>query len=439
MKRSLFYLALAPFFLTIPVSAFPANYSVDSATILRIEKRDIIGTEKQTLMPLTQFLGLDAVKLADGNLSLHFYGWGREDLADKSYNSSSAEGNLTYGYMQYRLRQANANIRAGRLFVHEGVANEHVDGLSVRTDLPLGFALSAFGGAMVHTGKLYGENSDGKGDSIFGGRVNYRYKGVLEAGISGLYESKAPVMLNYINGNHRLLGGDIRFSPHRMFELMGQSSYNTETSQIAAQNYLLNFKPVSGLILTSELNEQNDRSNQYSWTMFSRAKLNPDDMSRSAGISASCKFNKYVDLSLDYKHYRREIGTAERYGVNAGLSLLNNALRSGISYHILEADSGFATIGAGSSASYQELRAYAMHDGKSYFTSLDVIYFIFRERIYLEKSAGEVIASLGYHITPSLALSADLSYGRNPEFTEETKGLVRLTYNMTTEDKGGKK
>jgi len=32
-----------------------------------------------------------------------------------------------------------------------------------------------------------------------------------------------------------------------------------------------------------------------------------------------------------------------------------------------------------------------------------------------------------------------MSYGRNPDFTEETKGLVRLTYAMTFEGKGGKK
>jgi hypothetical protein len=80
-----------------------------------------------------------------------------------------------------------------------------------------------------------------------------------------------------------------------------------------------------------------------------------------------------------------------------------------------------------------------MHDTKTHFTAVDVIGFFFKEKIYNEKSAWEAIASLGYHITPLLALSGDISYGRNPEFTEESKGLIRLTYNMISDGKGGKK
>ena len=49
------------------------------------------------------------------------------------------------------------------------------------------------------------------------------------------------------------------------------------------------------------------------------------------------------------------------------------------------------------------------------------------------------MASLGYHITPQLAVSGDFSYGRNPEFTQEIKGLARVTYNMTFDSKGGMK
>ena len=40
---------------------------------------------------------------------------------------------------------------------------------------------------------------------------------------------------------------------------------------------------------------------------------------------------------------------------------------------------------------------------------------------------------------PNLVLSGDISYGRNPEYLDETKGLLRLTYNLTLDGKGGKK
>ncbi|MEI7816570.1 MAG: hypothetical protein WCI45_05170, partial [Desulfuromonadales bacterium] len=63
----------------------------------------------------------------------------------------------------------------------------------------------------------------------------------------------------------------------------------------------------------------------------------------------------------------------------------------------------------------------------------------FKEKIYNQSSAWEATTTIGYHFTPALALSGDLTYGRNPQFTEEAKALLRLTYNMTYPGTGGKK
>jgi hypothetical protein len=437
MKSSLCRLLSLLSLLSLPAAAAAADVAVDSSTIFRFGQRAIPGAPKQDLAPATQFLGVDVDKLADGNLSLHLYGWGRADLADKSYNDDKVDGSLTYGYLQYRCKSANADARLGRIFVRGGIINEQVDGISVASDLPMGFGVSAFGGANVHNRHIFGENSDGKGDGIAGGRVNYRYLGMLELGLSGVFESNAPTLVTHTNGNRRLLGGDIWLSPVRMVEIMGHTSYNTETSQIAEHSYLLNIKPVRALVLSGQYDEQRDRSYLYSWAMFSGAALNPDDRSRSTGASASYSIAKNVELSADYKHYSREAGSADRYGVNGRFNFLDNALRSGVGYHHLRAGSGFA-IGSNPSASYDELRAYLMHDSKWYFAAVDVIDYIFKEKIDNVKSAWEATASLGYHITPALALSGDISYGRNPEFSEETRGLLRLTYNTTFAGKGGK-
>lgn len=415
-----------------------AETSVDSTTILRIEQRDVGGSTKQDILPATQFMGLDVDSLGDGNLSLHLYGWGRYDLLDKSFNNERADGSLTYGYLQYRFKQANAEVRAGRFFIREGIVNEQVDGISLRGDLPLGFGLSAFGGATVHTAKSPGETSDGKGDVLYGSRANYRYKGMLELGVSGVYESKAPTLTNHTKGDHRLLGMDLWLSPVKMVELMGHTSYNPETRTAAEHTYLLNIKPIKRLLLSAEFNEQRDKSYLYAWSIFSGAALDPRDKSRSTGGRISYDLTPAVELTADYKHYTRELGNADRFGADARFKFLNNSVRGGIAYHYLRAGSGFA-IGTNPSASYHELRAYAMHDTKTYFAALDVIDYIFNDKIFNEKSAWEAIASLGYHITPALALSGDLSHGRNPQFTEETRGLVRLTYNMTYSGKGGRK
>ena len=437
MKKALCTLLCAASLAATSSGVLGADVTVDSSTLLGMSRRDISGASKETLVPATQFLGITADKLADGNLSLHLSGWGRADLADKSFNNDTSTGSLTYGYLQYRFNPA-ANVRAGRLFVHEGIVNEQIDGISARTDLPMGFGLSAFGGATVHTAHISAENSDGKGDTLYGGRANYRYKGLLEIGLSGVYESAAPTLVTHPAGNYRRVGGDIWITPVKSIDIIGHSSYNPETQKVAEHSYLLNVKPVQHLVLTGEFNQYRDQSYLYAWTMFSATLLNPSDKSSSAGLSASYAINKNLEAIADYKHYSREFGSADRCGGEARVNYKDNSIRGGFGYHYLNAGEGFA-IGTNPSASYHELRCYAMRDTKSYFTAIDLLGDFFKEKIYNESSAWEATASLGYHFTPALALSGDVSYGRNPQFTEEAKALLRLTYNMTYTGTGGKK
>lgn len=438
MKKAFCTLLCVASFAATSSGVLAADVTVDSSTLFGISKRDVTGSSKETLLPATQILGITADKLADGNLSLHLYGWGRADLGDKSFNDEKSSGKLTYGYLQYRFNQASATVRAGRLFVREGIVNEQIDGISARTDLPMGFGLSAFGGATVHTAHIIGEASDGKGDTLYGGRANYRYKGLLEIGLSGVYESAAPTLVAHTAGDYRRVGGDIWVTPFKIVDLIGHSSYNPETQKIAEHSYLLNVKPVQHLVLTGEFNQYREQSYLYAWTMFSAALLNPNDKSSSLGLSASYEVNKNLALVADYKHYTREFGSADRFGGEARVNYKDNSIRGGVGYHYLNAGEGFA-IGTNPSASYHELRCYAMQDTKSYFAAIDLLGDFFKDKIYNENSAWEATASLGYHFTPALALSGDLSYGRNPQFTEEVRALLRLTYNMTYAGIGGKK
>ncbi len=451
MRRSIVFFLTAP--LLVPMTALAASTDLGSTTILRIEQQTVTGQPKQTLLPATQFLSIDSSDLGDGNLSLHLAGWGRVDLADKStYAENSVDGSFTYGYLRYRLRPANTDLRAGRFFVREGIISEQVDGVSARTDLPYGFSLSAFGGAPVHTRHLYGTNTDGKGNLIYGGRAAYRYSGQFELGFSGLHETDAPSLPNDINGNprpnedHRLVGGDIWLSPIRFVELFGQTSYNTATSKIAEQTYLLNLKPVKHLVLTGEFNEHRELSYLgATWARFPGVlSIAPNEKTRTIGTSASYAITPAVEVAVDYKNYKREFGSANRYGGDLKLNFQKNTLSSGFGFHHLQAGEGYG-IGYRSdgitkmSGSYNELRAYVLHDAKDHFVALDGISYIFKEAVDGEKSAWEAKLSAGYYLTPTLVLSGDISYGRNPESRDETKGLLRLTYNTTFDGKGGKK
>jgi len=449
MKKVLTRLLAAATLLALPAAAL-AETSVDSTSLLRFYQESRAGSESKNFVPLTQFLTLDADKLGDGHLSAHLYGWGRLDLAEHyvapGQAESSMDGRLSYGYLQYRFDAANAQARAGRFFVHEGIVNEQLDGVSARTDLPYGFGVSAFGGATVHTSFIPGEGTDGKGDGLFGGRFNYRYGGLLELGLSGVYETKAPVLADPALagrfGDHRLLGGDLWLSPHYMVQLMGHASYNTETLGMAEQSYRLQVKPLKGLLLAGEFNEYHDRDMFYSSALFATLLNgnNLNQLSRTLGGSANYALNDQLEASADYKHYSRDLGSAERLGAELRYNLPEGKLRAGAGYHYLRTSPEFAIIpSSDASGSFHELRLFAMRDTKSLFGSLDLIDYLFRKEVEGKRSAWELAGSLGCHLTPDLALSGDLSYGGNPQYNDEMKGLLRLTYSTKIAGKGDAK
>jgi hypothetical protein len=449
MKKVLRLLLPSLCLAALPLVAW-AETSVDSTTMLRFYQDTHTGFAAKNFVPVTQFLSIDADKLGDGKLSAHLYGWGRLDLAEHYVTpgqaDSSMDGRLTYGYLQYRFGAANAQARAGRFFVHEGIVNEQLDGVSARTDLPYGFGLSAFGGATVHTSFIPSESTDGKGDGIFGGRVNYRYGGLLELGLSGVYESKAPLLTDPALagkfGDHRLIGGDLWFSPLRMLQVIGHTSYNTETAGVAEHSYLVQLKPLKNLVVAGEFNEYRDRDMFYASALFAGLlnAANLNQQSRSYGGRASYSLNDKAELSADLKHYSRDLGKADRFGGELRYTLPDSALRAGLGYHYLRTDPDFAIIPSSSaSGSFHELRAYAMRDTKSYFASLDVIDYLFKKQVDSKFSAWEMSGSLGYHLTPSLACSGDLSYGSNPQYADELKGLLRLTYITKIAGKGDSK
>lgn len=449
MKKNVCRLLSFCCLLGISATTATADTTIESTTMFRFFQDSRYGYPEKNYAPATQFLNISADKLADGNLSLHMGGWGRIDLADKSFSKDQADGSLTYGYLQYRFTQANAQVRAGRLFVNEGIINEQLDGASARTDLPLGFGLSLFGGATVHNTDLAHEKTDGKGNAVYGGRFNYRYSNKLELGVSGVYETSAPTLTSIGNrtlaasgkfGSRRLIGGDIWLSPISMVELMGHTSYNTETETVAEHSYQLNVKPIKDLVLTGEFSEYRDRSYFLSSVMFSRMYSGLNDRSRIMGAMAFYSLSSQLDLSADYRHYTREIGSADRMGGDLRYRFSDNTIRTGAAYHYLSAGSGFAIIPtSNASASFHELRAYIMRDSKKYIASADAIAYIYDKKISGKQSAWETMASVGYKFTPSLTLSGDLSYGQSPEYNDDLKGLLRLTYNMTYSSKGGSK
>jgi hypothetical protein len=227
-----------------------------------------------------------------------------------------------------------------------------------------------------------------------------------------------------------------------MVELNGRTYYNTATSGISEHSYHAIVTPLAGLLLAAEFN-QNYLKDFFSASSL-RSLFNPDgdDKLTTFGAGITYTIAKPVELTLDYKHFARDTRKdSNRFGGELRLTLADGKVRSGLSYHRVDAGERKASAGLEGFpiTSYNEVRGFALYTKDKYDASLDSIVHIFDNKIFNTKTAYEIQASAGYRIMPSLKLSGDLSYGDNPQQSDEVKGLIRLTFNYNYASKGAGK
>lgn len=398
-----------------------AETSLTGMTLVRFEQRSMPGFDKQSIMPVTQFLSLESSGFGDPNLSLHLNGWGRVDLADKSTDKSS-DGTLNYGYLRYQFAHANAEVKAGRIFVFEGVSSENLDGLFAKTQLANGFAISAFGGAPVHPAN----SVDNRGDYITGGRFSFNAPSFLELGISTVYEKgliSGP--LTKLRDTRQLFGADVWFRPVAVADLKGRIAYDTVNQGIAEQSWLLALKTSSNSILALDYS-------QYEYKEFFaassiRSLFNPDTPGgqKKAGISYTIQAAKPLELTAAFSHTEQDLtGSADRFGVQGRLNLFEDNGLTGLSFYRVNAPSGVN--------SYNEVRGYLLYAAAGYSASIDGILNLYDDPINGKKSGFEIQSSVGYRLIRDLNLSCDVSYARNPSYNNELKGLIRLSFNFNS-------
>ncbi len=432
MKR---LLLLLPAITLFPSNLLALDTGVSGTTVIRYEERSVPGFDKTTMVPATQYLGVDVGKAADGNLSFHMYGWGRVDGADQSTPAGSSDAALSYGYLTYQFPKGNAEIKVGRQYLFEGGVIEQMDGVSARSDLferYEGFALSAFAGKPVKTDRV----DDHKGDMLAGGRFSYRIAGVTEIGLFLTHESgaaayrydKATNSATVVKDTREQAGFDLLYTLNRLVELNGRSLYNLSLKEFAEHSYVITVKPMPGLSLSGNYNQHQFKGYFASASNPFLFKPNDADEEASYGVSASYSLNAATELTADYTYYDRKTkGTSARLGLGGRLSLLGGKLKTGLDYHRLNAAQGIN--------SYHEARGFALYDPGSYYASLDAIAQRYDDPLpYRDTSkiAYEMIASGGYRLKPWLLLSGDLSAGANPQYGDQVKGLLRLTFAYTT-------
>lgn len=409
-------------------AADAAEVEVGGTTLFRFEERSAPGVEKSTLAPAVQYLGVDAEKLADGNLSVHVYGWGRLDLADSSSGDGKKGGDLSQAYLQYRFRTAQGEVRLGRLSLSEPGVFEHLDGVSARADLALsGVSAHLFAGSPVGGSG----NGDYRGDYLAGGRASYRNAARLfEAGLTVLREGGMEIPVPSQGGGSRdyrqEVALDLWFAPFKAAEVSGRTSYNTASGGLAKNSYRLAWqaaRPVRVTLLYSDY----ELENYYAVTGIPSLFNPASDGSYSVyGAEGSWQLTPQWEATADYRRFDRDqTGTSDVGGGGLRLRLSERGISSGIFYH----RSASAEDGINS---YHELRGYCLYDRARLTASVEAIGQRYDNEIDREKSAYQATASLGWRIRPALALSGDLTVAANPRYDSEVKGVARLSWNYQT-------
>lgn len=448
----------------VAATGWSQDINVYSTTIAQIWKQDTPGFDKSTMAPATQFLGIDATKLGTDALSLHLFGWGQGDLKDASAPGGKSRGDLSVGYLQYRFSQANAEVKAGRFAINQGAGVEYVDGVSARTDLRGGFAVSAFGGRAVRFKTVDGlaqRDYEYQRDIIVGARFSYRMARLGEVGLSYLqdgteaaHELNVPSVADY---TRKQVGLDFRIVPIAIIDFSGRTLLDVakhaevpvgedSPSRIAEHDYNVTVKASETVSISGAFIERNFRA-YFAGTNLP-SLFRQDERGKFNAYSGSVSWSALENLKVvaDYRHTNREIyGATNRYGADLRMTLSKWKLQGGFGFHRVSA-ADVLTPGAEVASyglSHNEVRGWAMWDGGYYFASVDGILHTFDDKqnpnLFVKSWAAEAVASVGIRPTENLKLSGDLGMGTNPLHRKEVSGLLRVEYRFGMAGKGGRK
>lgn len=442
-------------------TASAQDVTVTSTTMAQAWKGATPGFDNANYLPATEFLGIDATRVGDDHISLHLFGWGMTDLKDQSVIGGKSQGDLTYGYAEYDFDQANAQVKAGRFSVNQGVGTEVVDGFSARTDLKHGFYVSAFFGAPV-VFKNYSDNSQHdlgfQQDILFGARLGWRFAMMGEIGVDYLQDGSQaakniPQTPDY---TRKQVGLDVKIAPWSFLDFSGRSVFDVnarpdalpgnENSSIAEHDYAATFRILPSLALTGNFVERNFNAYYAGTTLPSLFNINEKGMLRSTGASLTWTPLDGLQIIPDVKRIDRELyGTTTRAGAEARYSWTAQHILTGLAYHKVNA---FDVVSVDAftpsfSLTHSESRVWAMYENGAFSASLDGIRFHYSDvlanpSLHGKAIESQIVGSVGYQIRANLKVSADLSVADTPLYDKQTLGLLRLEYRFGFAGKGGK-
>lgn len=432
--------------LLLPSTGWSTEVGVYGTTLAQYWNQNYPNLSKNRYVPLTQFVGIDATNISESAWSLHLYGWGKTDLGDPSTPDGKSGGDLTYGYLEYRAPKANGEIKLGRFAAQGAAGLELVDGFSARADLRGGFTFSCFGGKPV----VYDPEGAPKAeprDFLGGGRLGWRASHFGEIGVSYLQDGAEPKeqvgQPKLEDRSRKLMGADLRISPHASLELSGRATLNAKKqdptaakeSRLAEQDFTLSWKIVPSLQLSGNYAERNFKNFYAGTNLPSLFRQIETEKYKAHSGMLTYGVDGPFQITADYRHTRREAnGESTRSGAEIRWIPEKWKLKSGLAYHRITA-SDVPLIGGTVpfySLSHHEARLWLLHDGGTYYLSLDALGYAFDDRnnpiLNGESKSYLGVASLGFRPSGALTVSGDVSYGMNPLYKKEVRGLLRIDF-----------
>lgn len=412
-------LAVATCLFCSPVAALAADLRIVSDTLVRVFERDTAEGDDRAVVPGYEYLRVDYGSLKEKGLSFHLYGWGRLDFGSSGFFADDNAGELLYGYFEYAHPGTNAGARLGRFYVFEGVANEAIDGLSLRSALTPYFTLSAYGGFPVAL-----DSTDGRsGDSIIGGRLSHHLAVWYDVGVS--YKNTE----NDGDKAEEALGVDLSLNLPFGVSLFGFSSRNLGTEGWGEHSYELSI-PVAGLLLRPYY-QKFQFEDFFGTGVLAR---NPFPFEAATGETleviggdVTWPVSTAWELGARVKHlaYDLRSGNSEYYSASAtwhGQKLTQ-----------IGGEVGYAN-GTGGTNDYRLGRLFVYWDQLQQilphgFVTGDLVYADYNEDIFGESDALFVSLGAGRRfLEDALEIKLSGDYSSDPFFDEDFRGLLVAKY-----------
>lgn len=399
-----------------PISASGLTLTGESKTYFQF--RETFDSTK--LAPIYEYLDFSIRETKIENISFHFGGWVGYKNKENDGFAKKYDNDLQYAYMSIRRATGNTVLNVGRIYVSEGVAMENVDGAYAATDLKGGFRAIVFGGVPIET-----DFDNRAGDIIYGGRFTHSIPSAYTIGVSYLKENRGNTDLREETGI------DLWLQPVKNVQVLGRSSYDLNNSGWMEHSYRAAFGPFANFRITPQVSWIDYKHFFTASTSgafaLQKGVIDPNEEAFILGGDIDYTLNRNLIVRADYRHFNYDIaGNAHYYGAGINYSMPQMG-GAGVFFHRMAGDNNRLR--------YNEFRVYATKKLGKADVTVDFFDVLYDNEINGIKNSYAAVAAVGYRITNSVRVAADIEYARNPFFKKEVKAFLKLVYRFGYESR----